>query len=267
MIHLRLFFVSACVVLFAIAADFAHSSPPRSPLDDVPGIVNVDPDSSRVLACTQVSITVDAELLDARVFDLQFAVDSARLQLLDVIPGSESTLHIMPVSMSGTTLTVDGFFHPNFTGNTNLVTFTFYVKPVTDDDTTVVRFEDGQGYSGTYDNPVAIQFSGDSAVIYIEGTPPEPPTELLITRLNYPAYDDSVLLQWHPVFHDIDGDTLINPLYVVYREHVVADPGILDSIGSTPDTFFYDTSITMNPDTGTVKNATTLSVKVRKTQP
>jgi hypothetical protein len=258
------------ILLFLDCLPLPAAASPRSsgtPLDDTFGTVSLVPDTVLVLACTPVSIAVNIALTDARVFDLQFAFDPARLQFLSAIPGSDPSLHLMPPSASGGSLLLDGFFHPNFTGTAALAILNFYVNPVTDDDTTIVRFAAGQGYSGTENSPIPIQFSGDSTVILIEGTPPEPPTELLITRLNYPAHGDSVLLQWHPVFFDVDGDTLINPLYVVYREHVVPNPGVFDSIGSTPDTFLYDPSIILNPDPGDVKNASTLRVVVRKTQP
>ncbi len=237
------------------------------PLDDTSGIVNLDPDSSLVLACTQVSLTLEFTVTDARVFDLHLLLDPARLQFLSMTAGSEATMHLLPVSLSGNHLTVDGFFEPNFSGTTLVATLTFYVNPTIGDDTTVVRFDYGQGYSGTAENPIPIAFVGDSAVIYIEGTLPPPPNQLLLTRQAWPANNDSILATWFPVYWDLDGDTLINQLYVVYREHPVANPGVLDSIGATADTFFWDLSIATNPDPIIVSNASTLIVVTRKTQP
>ena len=261
-------FLSFFAIHQAGASPPAANPPSRSPLDDTPGIIDLSPDTSHVLAGTQLSLTVNIVLTDARVFDVQFTLDSARLQLLSVTAGSESSLQLMPPSSTGSHLTLDGFFHPNFSGTTLLATLTFYVKPVTGNDTTVVRFFTGQGYSGAYDNPVPIQFSGDSALIFIEGTPlPEPPSELLITRMLYPANDDSVLLRWRPVFCDVNGDTVINPLYVLYREDVINSPGLYDSIAATPDTFYYDNYILLNfPRAGSV-NTATYKVVARKTQP
>ena len=241
----------------------------RDPLDDTFGIVNLDPDSSLVLACTQMTVTLDVSLTDARVFDLHLIYDPVRLQLISAVAGTEPTLHVLPVNVVGNQITVDAFLHPNFTGTTNVLTFTFYVNPTIGDDTTVVSFDYGQGYSGTEDSPVPIQFSGDSAIIYIEGTLPLPPSELLISRLAYPAHDDSILLRWHPVFYDFDGDTLINQIYIIYREDIKNTPYVYDSVGATSDTFFYDDflNFTFSPgDTGVV-NAATFKVHTRKTQP
>ena len=258
-----------CLVpLLSILAETpASPTRDRSPLDDTFSLVDLEPDSTLTLPWTTISVTVSATFTDARVFDLHLWMDPARLQLLSVVPGAEPAFHLMPEQLIGNDLTLDGFFHPNFTGSTDIATLTFYVNPVLDDDTTMVRFVSGQGYSGTENNPVPIQFTGDTAIVFIEGTPPDPPTGLLIMRLNYPAYDDSILLMWHPVFYDSELDTLINPVYVIYREHPISNPGVLDSIGATPDTFFYDTSITSSPDTSSVVNASTFTVVARKTQP
>ena len=267
----RLSFVVLFVSLFGIYP--AGASAPAShlisglPLDDTAGSANLSPDTSHVLLGTQLSLTVNITVTDARVFDLLFALDSARLQFISATPGTEPSLHLMPPSFSGSHLTLDGFFHPNFSGTTLLATLTFYVKPVSEDDTTVVGFSAGQGYSGTYDNPSPIQFSGDSALIFIEGTPPEPPSGLVIIRMAYPAHDDSVKLCWHPVFHDVDGDTVIHPLYVVYREDVINHSGVYDSIAATPDTFHFDHYISLSfPMAGSV-NTCTYRVVSRKTQP
>jgi hypothetical protein len=237
------------------------------PVDDTSGIVNLDPDSTRVLACTQVSLTLHISVTDARVFDLHMLIDPARLQLLSLTNGPEPTMHIMPPLLSGSNLTVDGFFEPNLTGTTLVATITFYVNPTVGDDTTTVYFDYGQGYSGTAESPVPILFTGDSAVIYIEGTPPLPPSNLLLIRQPYPTQAVSIEAVWNPVYYDMDGDTLINPLYVIYREHPVSAPGILDSIGATADTFFWDFSIATNPDPVSVQNTSTLQVHTRKTQP
>ncbi len=252
----------AFILLFSLAAQ-------SQPLDDTFGTVDLDPDSSHVLACTQVSLTLDISVTDARVFDLHIGFDPARLQYVSAVNGLEPTLNVMPLSVVGDEITVDAFFHPNFTGATNVITLTFYVNPTIGDDTTVVRFDFGQGYSGTADNPEPIQWSGDSAIIYIEGTPPEPPSEVLLVRQPYPSTDDSIEVIWNPVFYDLDGDTLINPLYVVFREDIINTPYVYDSIGATYDTFFYDNyiNLTFQPgDTGIV-NAATIKVLTRKTQP
>ena len=259
--------LSACllIILLFVPAGFSQ----RLPLDDTFGVINLDPDSSHVLACTQVTLTLDITVTDARVFDLHFGFDPARLQILSVTPGSEPTLNVLPPLISGSSITLDAFFHPNFTGTTTLATIDCYVNPVLDDDTTTVYFDYGEGYSGTADVPEPINFSGDSAVIYIEGTPPLPPGELLISPLAYPAHDDSILLRWHPVFYDFDGDTLINQLYVVYREDVINNMGTYDSVFATPDTFYYDDFLifSFDPgDTGSV-NVATFKVHTRKTQP
>lgn len=253
--------IVSALLLLALPSAFCQ------PLDDTSGIVNLNPDSSHVLACTQVSLTLEFTVADARVFDLHLLLDPARLQFLSMAAGSEATMHLMPTSFSGSHLIVDGFFEPNFSGTTLVATLTFYVNPTIGDDTTVVRFDYGQGYSGTAENPIPIAFAGDSAVIYIEGTPALPPNQLLLTRQAWPANDDSILATWFPVYWDLDGDTLINPLYVVYREHPVTNPGVLDSVGATADTFFWDYSIITNPDPISVSNTSTFIVVARKTQP
>jgi hypothetical protein len=262
--------VLVAIQLLACCLPLNSPASPRfsgTPLDDTFGTVTLAPDTIHVLACTPLSITVNVALTDARVFDLQLAFDPARLQFLSAISGSDPSLHLMPPGVSGGNLVLDGFFHPNFTGVAALATLSFYVNPVTEDDTTIVRFAAGQGYSGTESSPIPIQFTGDSTVVLIEGTPPNPPAELLITYLNYPANDDSVLLRWHPVFFDVDEDTLINPIYVIYRENVIVNPGVFDSIGATPDTFFYDDEIIFNAGPGPVFHDSNLKVVSRKTQP
>ncbi len=261
MLYSRIFMLLVTALLLFTLPAFCQ------PLDDTSGIVNLDPDSSHVLACTQVFLTLEFTVTDARVFDLHLLLDPARLQFVAMTAGSEATMHLMPASFSGSNLIVDGFFDPNFTGTTLVATLTFYVNPTLGDDTTTVYFDYGQGYSGTAESPVPIAFTGDSAVIYIEGTPPLPPNELLLTRQAWPANNDSILATWFPVYYDNDGDTLINPIYVVYREHPVANPGVLDSIGATADTFFWDYSISTDPSPLTVTNASTIFVVARKTQP
>jgi hypothetical protein len=56
----------------------------------------------------------------------------------------------------------------------------------------------------------------------------------------------------------------------VYREDVINAPGLFDSIGTTTDTFFYETFIQINfnpPYDSLVVNNANFLVKSRKTAP
>ena len=111
-----------------------------SRLDDTAGFIHLTPNPFSTLCETPFSITLIATLTDARVFELRFLFDQDYLQLLSVTPGSETRLHILPEQVSGDTLWLDGFFHPNFTGTTALATLTFYSLLIPDDDTTRIGF-------------------------------------------------------------------------------------------------------------------------------
>jgi len=240
-------------------------------LDDTAGFIHLTPNPDHALCGTPFSIALIATLTDARVFELRFLVDEDFLQVLSVTPGSDTSLHILPEQVLGDTLWLDGFFHPNFTGTISLATLTLYPVPIPADDTTEIGFLDGRGYSGTPESPGLIILSGDTSTAYIDCTPPQVPWEMIIV----PIDTDSVCLRWHPIFYDVDGDTVIDPLYVIYRTDQLMTPTILDSIGATLDTFFYDDYIQVShprpPDsTGVVSgtcNATTYEVRARKTQP
>ncbi|MFH1011765.1 MAG: hypothetical protein V1784_11100 [bacterium] len=242
----------------------------EAPLDDTAGFIHLTPNPIHTLCETSFHIAIIATLTDARVFDLTFLLPQAFFQLRAVTPGSEPSLHILPEYLSGDTLWLDGFFHPNFTGTTTLAILTVHSLCIPGDDTSRIGFLDGQGYSGTADFPEVILLSGDTTTIYIECTPPENPWEMIII----PIQTDSVCLRWHPIFFDVDGDTVINPTYVIYRMDQLLLPPTLDSIGATFDTFFYDDYIQiwhpLPPDTaGSISylNATTYEVRARKTQP
>jgi hypothetical protein len=161
---------------------------------------------------------------------------------------------------------VDGFWDPNFTG-TELLFSLGFTSPLQPDTITAVGWNSGIGFSGTPDAAQAIVFTGDTTVISLEGTLPLGPDTLVIRRLAFPAHADSVELLWTRAYYDEDGDTLIDPIYVVYREEVRSAPGIYDSIGFTPDTFFYDDHVQGVFYADTVVNVSVYEVRARKTQP
>lgn len=236
-----------------------------SRLDDTAGFIHLSPNPIYALCGTPFSVGLIATLTDARVFGLRFFLDQDFLQLLTVTPGPDTSLHILPEQILGDTLCLDGFFHPNFTGTTTLATLTLYPLLIRADDTTEIRFLDGRGYSGSSESPEIILLSGDTTTVFIHCPPPQAPSELIII----PIDADSVCLRWHPIFYDVDGDTVINPLYVIYRTDQLILPTTLDSIGATMDTFFYDDYIQIShpspPDTVRTSNATTYEVRARKT--
>lgn len=260
-------FRTLIVMTLLVMAAIAFARP--GSLDDTIGIANLEPDTVDQLACQPIYVDVELTLTDARNFTLRFDFDPTLIQLTAVIPGSHPDIHILPHNISGNVITVDGFFNPNFTGTTTGFTFCFqsFLLP---DTSTTVHWLSGQGFSGTYDNAVPISFSGDSALIQIEGTPPLAPDSLVIRRLAVPAYNDSIEVLWTPTYYDLLGDTVINPLYVVYREDVINNPGVFDSVGATSDTFYYSPFIQLNfnpPYDSLVVNDANFQVRARKTQP
>jgi hypothetical protein len=239
-------------------------------VDDTGGFIHLTPSVQRVLTTSNTTVAIHATLTDARVFGLRFYFDSARLQLTSVAPGADTTLHIPGYQLTGDTLNLDGFFHPNFSGNTTIATLNLHVLPVAHDDTAHIGLFFGQGYSGTGDAPQPIDFTGDTATIFIEATPPLPPTHLVIR----PIDGDSVKMIWRPVRFDLDGDAVINPRYVIYLTDVINAPNDTDSIGTTFDTTFFDDFIkyTFNADSAApydsiIVNNAIYQVRARKTQP
>ncbi len=240
----------------------------RHPLDDTGGFIHFSPTLSHVLACDTFHMTVSGTFTDARVWSLNILLESP-LVLLAVDPGSDPRLNLMPEMITGDTLLLDGFFHPNLSGNTVLATLTLTTTLPPQDDTARVGFFSGRGFSGTADAPEPIQFDGDTAYVFIEATPPHPPAHVIIDVLPAPAHDDSILILWNRVFYDLDDDTLISPLYQVYLTDVINSELDTIQIGSTADTFYYSTYVqnTYQPgDTGAV-NAGVFQVRTRKTQP
>jgi hypothetical protein len=243
---------------------------PGAPLDDTAGFIHLTPNPIHTLCESPFSVSVIATITDARVFEVRFCLPQDFFELISVTPGNEPSLHVLPETLSGDTLWLDGFFHPNFTGTTTLATLTVFARCIPGDDTSRIGFMEGRGYSGTADSPQVILLSGDTTTIYIDCTPPENPWGMIII----PVDTDSVCLRWHPIFFDIDGDTVIHPAYVIYRTDQLLFPPTLDSVAATLDTFFYDDYIQiwhpMPPDTAgfiSYLNVTTYEVRARKTQP
>jgi hypothetical protein len=214
----------------------------RTPLDDTGGFIHLSPGLVRTTnGCSEFDVFVQATLTDARVFGLKLWFDEARLELISVIPGSHAALNLMPHYLTDDTLHLDGFFHPNFAAG-QVVLAVLRVRAISpDDDAALIGFLYGQGYGGTPAEPELIVLDGDTSFIDIEGTMPLAPESLVIKRLDWPAYDDSVLLSWKPVRRDIDGDPVLSPLYKIFFENIVTDTIV--EIGSTLDTFYYDDAI------------------------
>ncbi len=262
-------FVFICLTLSAQVSR-GEDRIPRAGLDDTGGFIHLMPSVQTALACSEITVAIRGTFTNARVFGLRFYFETARLDLLSVTPGAAPSLHILPESLVVDTLNLDGYFHPNFSGTTTLATLHLYVKPVAHDETALIGFFFGQGFSGPAEWPEPIDFSGDTATIFIEGTPPLPPSHLLIT----PMDGDSVRLQWHPVYYDADGDTVINPRYVLFLTDVKNMPADTDSVCTTMDTTLYNDFVkyTFDPDSALpydsiVVNQGVYQVRSRKTQP
>jgi hypothetical protein len=215
--------------------------------------------------CSEFSVAISAGFCDARNFDLSFGFDQSSLELLSVTPGSDTTLHLLPELLGGNVLHLDGFFHPNkSTGLMTLATLTCRaIAPA--DITTQIPFVSGQGYSGTADNPVPIDFSGDTATVVIDGTLPLAPDSLVIITLPYPSTSDSVRLQWRRVRRDMHGNPVVNPLYHVYLHDVINDADY--TVASLLDTFIYDEFVHITFPETTVVNIGLYEVRACKTSP
>jgi hypothetical protein len=103
-------------------------------------------------------------------------------------------------------------------------------------------------------------------VVNIEGTLPRPPDSVVIITQPYPAHDDSVLVLWRRVMHDVDGDTVIHPLYTVYLNDVRRDTTFVAT--TTYDTIYWCRYVAHEywPGDLTV-NAAIIRVTACKTQP
>lgn len=230
-----------CLLSFLAALGPVLAKDP-STLDDTGGFIHLSPGLVRTTnGCAEFTVTIQATLTDARVFGLKFSFDESRLELLSVTSGSHPSLNLMPHFLASDTLHVDGFFHPNFPAG-QVTIATLRIRAITPgDDESFIGFVTGQGYGGTPAAPELIVLSGDTTYVDIEGTAPLAPEKLVIKTLPYPANDDSVLLSWRPVRRDVDGDTVIGPMYLVCFENMITDT--VFEIGSTMDTFYYDDAI------------------------
>ncbi|MBU0692696.1 hypothetical protein KKH18_12910, partial [bacterium] len=239
--------------------------------DDTACYVHLSPGFQRGLTCDPFTVSLYATFTDARNFDLQISYDHSEFALVSVTPGTHPDLHILPHDTSENIITIDGFFHPNFTGITLLCGLEFMKREMIGDAVTEVGFIAGQGFSGTADLPEAIIFSGDTAIIDLEGTPPLAPMELvIIPQYSYArSIADSVFLRWNSVRFDVDGDTIINPEYHVVFEDRYENYGLIDTVGITMDTFFYDDFIKYYfwPYDSMVVNAGVYRIHAKRTQP
>jgi hypothetical protein len=240
-----------------------------SDLDDTSGFINLNPGTVHTNnGCTEFTVAVEASLTNARVFGLTFRFDEANLSLVSVMPGSDTTLHLLPFQLADDTLRLDGFFHPNHAAGM-VVLARLTCRAISPGDlTTQLSFAYGQGFSGTADVPEPILFGGNTCTIIIDGTAALPPAEVIIIPYHVPRpLDDSVGVFWRPVTLDLHGNSVTNPLYTVYFTDVLNDTTFI--IGTTPDTFFYNNYITntyMPGDSGTV-NAGEYWVRTCKTHP
>jgi len=213
---------------------------PGSGLDDVTaGYIHMSPSLVQTTnGCTQFEVYVMASVTDAGVFSLKLYFDSNNLALIGVAPSPDTTLHLMPAVLIHDTLCLDGFFEPDRTGpNIHLATITAHaISP--DDAVTLIGFVAGEGYGGAGSAIDTIAFGGDSTTIFVEGTAPRPPEDLIIRSAPPPAKADSVLLYWRAVTRDMDGDPVVNPLYKVYVVNVAVDS--VFEVAATLDTFCWD---------------------------
>lgn len=257
---LRKFTWVCAVLLFWGANIFAQ----RNPLDDTAAFINLSPGNISAFTCEGFDVNIQMTATNARVFDLRFIHDSDNFALTGVTPGGLASMHVLPHYVGGDTIAIDGFFHPNFTGTTLVATLHFVPIDVVGDQTTLVGFLDGQGFSGTGEAPEPMVITGDSSSVSLEGTPPLPPDSLVIV----PMMDDSVCLHWSPVTLDEDNDPVVNPGYLVEFEDVINNQGVYDSIGFTLDTFFYHDFIIYEFDPGDtgVVNLGTYRIRALKCQ-
>ncbi len=234
----------------------------QSPLDDTAAFIHLAPNPVNGFACDEFVVNVQITATNARVFDLRFIYDSDNFTLTSVTEGSHAALNLMPHMVDSDTLYLDGFFHPNFTGTTVLASLHFMANNLVGDQLTMVGFIDGQGFSGTGEAPDPMIIIGDSTTVNLEGTLPLPPDLLVIV----PILADSVCLHWHAVHYDTDGDTVINPQYLVEFEDVLNNQGIYNSIGTTFDTFFYHDFIIYEFDPGDTGTVNVGTYRIRATK-
>ncbi|MCB1060654.1 MAG: hypothetical protein KDB65_10505 [Calditrichaeota bacterium] len=223
----------------------------RGTLDDTAAFIHLSPSTIFAYTCEGYTVNVQMTGTNVRVFDLRFVFDSANFTLVSVTPGPNPNLHILPHLVDGDTISVDGFFHPNFTGTAVIASLTFEPINLLGDQSTIVGFLDGQGFSGTGEMPDPINMNGDTTAITLEGTKPLAPDSVTI----FPIMADSVCLSWRSVTLDEDNDPISNPWYQIELEDVINDEGNYIPVGTTQDTFFYHDFVvyTFDPgDTGVV---------------
>lgn len=267
----RLLFFTLLTSVILCTALTAQDHYRPDPFDDTACFIHLSPGLQYLFVNEPFSISIAATLTDARVFSIRLIYDHSDYDLVSVTPGSHPDLHVLPHDANADTISIDGFFHPNYTGTTTVAVLQFIKIDAMGDAVTEVGFIEGQGYSGTADVPEPIVIEGDTATVILEGTPPNPSTELIIIPQPQPVFGtvDSVCLYWNPVYYDQDGDTVIHPVYIIEFEDVLNAPSIFDSVGSTFDTFFCHDFIKyyFEPgDTGTV-NVGVYQIITRKTQP
>ena len=128
--RIRAVLLSGCLVVLLCHAAFAQDSDARRhlniSLDNTNAVISV-PDSIHAVICTPFNLVVRGTFTDARNFDLHFYFPASEFTLLSVTAGSDPNLHILPYQITGDSLYVDGFWHPNFTGTDTL--FTLHIYP------------------------------------------------------------------------------------------------------------------------------------------
>lgn len=251
-----------CCICAVLALKSVNLLAQPSPLDDTAGFVHLAPNPVNGFACDEFTVNVQLTATNARVFELRFILDTANYTLISITAGAHPSLNLMPHLIDGDTLYLDGFFHPNFTGTSVIANLQLIANNLVGDQVTMLGFLDGQGYSGTGDAPEPMIILGDSTNVNLEGTLPLPPDSLIIT----PVLDDSVRLQWKSVHYDTDGDTVINPQYMVEFEDVLNNQGIYTNIGTTFDTFFYHDFIMFEFDPGDTGTVNVGTYRIRATK-
>ncbi len=253
--------VTVCaVIVFGTAQVFSQ----RNPLDDTAAFIHLAPNPVTAFTCEDFDINIQLTGTNVRVCELRFVFDAANYTPTSISAGLHPNLHVLPFYIEGDTLWVDAFFHPNFTGSTVVATLHFTPVNLVGNQTTMVGFLDGQGFSGTGEHPEPMIIVGDSTGVVLDGSATLPPESLIIV----PMQDDSICLHWNPVRFDLDGDPVVNPTYFVEFEDTWNNTGVYTTVGTTMDTFFYDDYILyeFNPgDSGTV-NAGVYRIRALKCQ-
>jgi hypothetical protein len=110
--------------------------------------------------CAEFVVNVEATLTNARAFSFEFSIESASLELMEVIPGTAPGLHLMPHLLREDTLWLDGFFNSQTTGPSVSLAVLRLRAVAPHDAVSPIQFVQGRGYGGTPSAVDTILFAG-----------------------------------------------------------------------------------------------------------